>query len=377
MKIAVAKESMEGEKRVALVPDSVKKLSKAGYEIIVEKEAGLKASFYDEEYKEAGASILDNFAQTVQNADIIFKVRPPTVQEIEALPEGSTLISFQDIINKKDNLALFEKKKLNTLAVEFIPRITLAQSMDVLSSMATVAGYRAVLEGVHLLQRFMPMLMTAAGTIPPAKVLVLGAGVAGLQAIATAKRLGAVVEAFDVRPAAKEQVESLGAKFVEMELDESMQDDQGYAKEASEEFIRKEMELIHKHLQKADLCITTAQVFGKKAPILVKDYMVKDMRRGSVIIDLAAEQGGNCELTRAGEIVEENGVFVYGPKDLISTMAEPASRMYSKNMENLILYLLKDKEAIDFDAEDEIIRRTTVTKQGVLVSELVKKILGG
>lgn len=380
MKIGVPKERAEGEKRVALTPESVKSLTAKDHTILIEKGAGEKAMYKDDEYKNNGAEIVDDVAKIHSESDIILKVAPPTEingkNEIDSFKEGVHFFSMQDIINKKDNLEHFKKKKINAFSMEFIPRITLAQSMDVLSSMATVAGYKSVLLATDEFQKFFPMFMTAAGTIPPAKVLVLGAGVAGLQAIATAKRLGAVVEAFDLRPVVKEQVESLGAKFVEMEITEDMQDEQGYAKMASPEFIKKEMELIDAHLSKSDICITTAQVFGKKAPTLIKDYMVKNMKPGSVIVDLAVEQGGNCELAKPGEVVEVDGVKVIGPVNLPSTMAHHASRMYSKNMENLLNHLIKENE-LHFSEEDEIATRTRLTRDGELVSEIVQKILNG
>ncbi|HRP69916.1 MAG TPA: NAD(P) transhydrogenase subunit alpha, partial [Turneriella sp.] len=304
------------------------------------------------------------------------KVRPPETHEINGYKDGAWLFATLDPLHRADALAAYEKKKLTTFAMEFIPRITIAQSMDVLSSMASIAGYRAVLLASHEFGRFFPMLMTAAGTIPPAKAFVLGAGVAGLQAIATAKRLGAVVEAFDVRAAAAEQVESLGAKFVKMEITENLQDDQGYAKEASAEFIAKQKELLHKHIAKSDIVITTAQIFGKKAPILIEDYMVNSMKPGSVIIDLASETGGNCTLTKHGETVEVNGVKILAPANITSTMASAASRMLSKNMENLLIYLFENGALARDFATDEILKRSIVTRDGATVSEIVKKATG-
>jgi NAD(P) transhydrogenase subunit alpha len=309
----------------------------------------------------------------LKSADAILKVRPPSPTEIELYKDGGWIFALLDPINRAENLPVFEKKKTTAFAMEFIPRITLAQSMDVLSSMASIAGYRAVLMAAQEFDRFFPMLMTAAGTIPPAKAFVLGAGVAGLQAIATAKRLGAVVEAFDVRAAAAEQVESLGAKFVKMEITEDLQDEQGYAKEASAEFIAKQKELLHKHIAKSDIVITTAQVFGKKAPILIEDYMVKSMKPGSVIVDLASETGGNCTLTKHGETVEVAGVKILAPANITSTMASAASRMFSKNMENLLLYLFENGSLSRDFASDEILKRSVITRDGELVSDIVKK----
>jgi NAD(P) transhydrogenase subunit alpha len=373
MKLAVAKEITSGEKRVALIPESVKKLVANGFTVLVEKGAGEGSYIADSEFEQAGAEI--GTTADFKSADAILKIRPPTLAEIETYQDGCWVFAMLDPINRKENLPVFEKKKITAFAMEFIPRITLAQSMDVLSSMASIAGYRAVLMAAQEFGRFFPMLMTAAGTIPPAKAFVLGAGVAGLQAIATAKRLGAVVEAFDVRLAAAEQVESLGAKFVKMEITEDLQDEQGYAKEASPEFIAKQKELLHKHIAKSDIVITTAQVFGKKAPILIEDYMVKSMKPGSVIVDLASETGGNCTLTKHGETVEIGGVKILAPANITSTMATAASRMFSKNMENLLSYLFeKGRLSKDF-AADEILKRSIITRDGALVSEIVKKAI--
>lgn len=374
MKLAVAKESISGEKRVALIPESVKKLVGKGFSVMIEKGAGEGSYISDKEYEEAGATLCSK--ADFQKADAILKVRPPLPAEIDFYKDSGWVFAMLDPINRAENLPVFEKKKTTAFAMEFIPRITLAQSMDVLSSMASIAGYRAVLLASQEFGRFFPMLMTAAGTIPPAKAFVLGAGVAGLQAIATAKRLGAVVEAFDVRAAAAEQVESLGAKFVKMEITENLQDDQGYAKEASPEFIAKQKELLHKHIAKSDIVITTAQIFGKKAPILIEDYMVKSMKPGSVIVDLASETGGNCTLTKHGETVEVGGVRILAPANITSTMASAASRMFSKNMENLLLYLFENGNLAKDYATDEILKRSLITRDGALVSDIVKKATG-
>ncbi len=374
MKLAVAKETITGEKRVALIPESIKKLKAKGFTIAVEHGAGAGSFISDKDFEEAGAELVS--AADLKSADAILKVRPPSTQEIDSYKDGGWIFATLDPINKAENIAAYEKKKSTAFAMEFIPRITLAQSMDVLSSMASIAGYRAVLMASQEFDRFFPMLMTAAGTISPAKAFVLGAGVAGLQAIATAKRLGAVVEAFDVRAAAAEQVESLGAKFVKMEITENLQDEQGYAKEASPEFIARQKELLHKHIAKSDIVITTAAIFGKKAPILIEDYMVKSMKPGSVIIDLASETGGNCTLTKHGETVEVDGVRIFAPANITSTMASAASRMLSKNMENLLVYLFENGALARDFATDEILKRSVITREGVLVSEIVKKATG-
>lgn len=374
MKLAVAKETLAGEKRVALIPESVKKLKAKGFTVLVEKGAGEGSFLSDKEYVEAGAEIVSS--ADFKSADAVLKVRAPSPQEIAQYKDGGWVFAMLDPINRADNLPALAGKKTTAFAMEFIPRITLAQSMDVLSSMASIAGYRAVLMAAQDFGRFFPMLMTAAGTISPAKAFVLGAGVAGLQAIATAKRLGAVVEAFDVRTAAAEQVESLGAKFVKMEITENLQDDQGYAKEASPEFIAKQKELLHKHIAKSDIVITTAQIFGKKAPILIEDYMVKSMKPGSVIVDLASETGGNCTLTKHGETIDIEGVRILAPANITSTMSSAASRMFSKNMENLLLYLFENGQLVREYPADEILKRSLITREGELVSDIVKKATG-
>jgi len=375
VKIGVAKERLAKETRVALIPDSVKKLIEKGLQVIVEKGAGQAAFYSDEDYKKAGAKIVNDYAALAKEADVVVKVRHPIAykgkNEAAYLKEGAFLFALQDPINQSKNLAEFKKKKLNTYSLEFIPRSTLAQSMDVLSSMGTIAGYKAVLMAAAEIQRLFPLMMTAAGTIPAAKVLVIGAGVAGLRAIGTAKALGAVVEAFDVRPQVKEEVKSLGGKFIDIPLTENMQDEQGYAKQASKEFIKMQMELIEKHLIKSDICITTAQVFGKKAPQLITAAMVKKMKPGSVIVDLAAEQGGNCELSKAGKTTVVNDVSIIGVENIVSSVASDASKMFSKNVETLLLYMIQDKK-IDVDKQDEIFQRTMLTKNGELVSEIVK-----
>ncbi len=375
MKLAVPKESRENEQRVALVPDSVKKLKAKGIDVIIEADAGRAAGFLDADYEKAGATIKSSYSEVIADAEVVVKVRAFTPEEAKGLKNETAAFAIHDALQETATIDVFKEKQIIAFAMEFIPRITLAQSMDVLSSMATIAGYRAVLIASSHFGQLFPMLMTAAGTIPPARVLILGAGVAGLQAIATAKRLGAVVEAFDLRPEVKEQVMSLGAKFVEMPEIEDASDDQGYAKEVSEEFIKKEMELIDKHLSKSDICITTAQVFGRKAPTLIKDYMVENMKPGSVIVDLASEQGGNCTLSKPGEVVTHSDVKIVGPLNIASDMATDASKMYSKNIENLLLHLLKE-DKLDFNPEDEIVSRSLVTRSGEMVSEIVKKFKG-
>jgi NAD(P) transhydrogenase subunit alpha len=377
MIVGLPKERVKNEQRVALVPDTVKKLVSSGFKVVIEKGAGENAFYPDSDYKSSGAAIVPDFQKLTSVSDIIVKVRPPEKfkgkSEASYLKPSSVIICLQEPLENSKNLLEYNKKKASSFALEFIPRSSLAQSMDVLSSMASLAGYKAVLMASGMISKIMPMMMTAAGTISAAKVLIIGAGVAGLQAIATAKRLGAVVEAFDTRPQVKEEVISLGGKFIDMELTADMQDAQGYAKLASPEFIKMEMELINKHLSKSDICITTAQVFGRKAPILIKDYMVKNMKPGSVIIDLAAETGGNCDLTKAGKTINVNGVKIVGVENITSELSFIASKLFSKNIENLLLYLVKDGKIHFENPDDEILKRTLLTHNGETVSELLKQ----
>jgi NAD(P) transhydrogenase subunit alpha len=374
MKIVIPRETLEYETRVAVVPAMVGDLKRLDADVVVQKGAGDEAQFADKQYADNGATLLDGDEAIFSEADVILKVQPPTAEEGQRLPEGATLISFLDPANNKDRIEALCAKKATVFAMELIPRITRAQSMDALSAMSTVAGYQAVLISTQHFGKFFPLLMTAAGTIPPATVLVLGAGVAGLQAIATARRLGAKVEAFDVRPAVKEQIESLGATFVEMELPEDAETRGGYAKEMSDEFVKKEMEAIGGRLPRTDVVICTAQIFGKRAPLLMTDEMVATMRPGSVIVDIAAEQGGNCALTRAGEIVQAHDVTIVGPKNLPASLPVHASQMYSKTITNLVkhLYQAEDRQ---LDFEDEITQSACVCHDGELVSKVIKMIM--
>jgi len=372
MKVGIPRETREGETRVAIVPETVPPLIKFGAEVYVEKSAGEKASFSDQQYSEAGAKVPETAQELYRECDLILKVQPPTQEELSLIKDGSTLVGLFWVLSNRQLVDSSLAKKLTVYSLELVPRITRAQSMDVLSSMSTVAGYKMVLLSTEKFGKFLPLLMTAAGTIPPANVLVIGAGVAGLQAIATAKRLGAKVEAFDTRPAVKEQVESLGARFVAMELPKDSETAGGYAKEMSEEFIKKEMEAISSRLPKTDIVITTAQVFGKKAPLLMTEEMVKLMRKGSVIVDLAAEQGGNCALTEAGKTVVKHGVTLVGPINLPASMPTHASQMYAKNMVNLIKNIYRG-DGMQADYSDEINAGCCVCRQGELVSEAVKK----
>lgn len=381
MKIGIPKETVEGEARVALVPSMISRLTRHEHEVLVESGAGEGSSFPDSEYESAGAKIIKVAATLYKKSDIILKVQPPQTKgkdkEVDRLENGGVLISFLSPIENRDLIKRLVKNKITGFSMEFIPRITRAQSMDALSSMATVVGYKAVLMAANHIGKFFPLLMTAAGTIHPSNVFILGAGVAGLQAIATAKRLGGRVEAFDPRPAVKEQVESLGAQFVEMELPkEDIETKGGYAKAMSKEFLVKEQEAIAAKLPRIDVVISTAAIFGKKAPVLITEEMVKLMPNGSVIMDLAASTGGNCELTKPDNVVEKHGVTIFGPTNLASTLPKHASQMYSSNLTNLIAHLYpKADSELDFD--DEITSGACITRGGEIVNEMVKNALEG
>ena len=378
MKIGIPKEIMEGETRVSVVPSMVPVLTRDKHEVFVEAGAGVRAAFLDKQYEEQGATIVPGPEELYGNAEAVIKFQAPQhneqvgKHEIDMMQEGAILMSSLPPRLHKELLPRLLQRKITAFGMEYIPRITKAQSMDVLSSMSTVAGYKAVLVAAYHLGKFFPLLMTAAGTIPPVTVLVLGAGVAGLQAIATAKRLGARVEAFDPRPAVKEQVESLGARFVEMELPEDVETAGGYAKAQPEEFLRKEREAIAARLPKVDAVITTAQVFGSRSPLLITEEMVKTMQLGSVIVDLAVAEGGNCELSKPNQAVEKYGVTIFGAVNIASTLPVHASQMHSKNVTNLFKYIFKDGErTIDF--QDEIVKSCCLTHNGELVNEMVKK----
>lgn len=371
--VGVPKETAELEKRVALIPETVAKLVDKGLEVQIEKDAGLASNYLDESYREAGASIVDDRSKLFSSSDILISIQTPEHDDLGKLKEGSILVCFLWALQNEDTVAFLKEHKITALGMDAIPRISRAQNMDALSSMSSIAGYKAALIGANELDRYLPMMMTAAGTVAPAKVLVLGAGVAGLQSIATAKRLGAVVEAFDIRPAVKEQVESLGAKFVEVpDLDEDTETKGGYAKELSEDKQERQRQVIHEHAKKSDIIITTALIPGKPAPKLVTEQMVHDMHPGSVVVDLAAEQGGNCELTKAGETIEVNEVKVAGPLNIASSLAYHASQLYSKNMMALLDHLLEEGKP-HFDFEDEITLNTTITHQGEIISPMLKE----
>ncbi|MCS7183327.1 MAG: Re/Si-specific NAD(P)(+) transhydrogenase subunit alpha [Thermoanaerobaculum sp.] len=362
MKIGVPRETRPGERRVALVADAVKKLVAAGHELLVERGAGLTAGVTDEDYAQAGAKLVSR--DEVWAADLVVKVDRPTDDEVAKLRQGQVLVAMLQHLAYPDVAEKLASQGVTAFAMDWMPRITRAQDMDARSSMTTVQGYKAVLAAADLLPRFMPMLMTAAGTISPAHVLIIGAGVAGLQAIATAKRLGAVVEAFDVRPATKEQVESLGARFVAMDLQlERAQDEQGYAVAVGDEVLELERQTLAKRLPHMDAVISTALVPGQRPPVLLTAAMVESMRPGSVIVDLAAAFGGNCELTRAGEVVEHQGVKIVGYTDWESRLAVHASQMYSKNVLNYLNFLLKGGQ-LNLNLEDELVSFPLITHAG-------------
>ena len=371
MKVGVPKETLAGERRVAIVPETARSLAKASIQVTVESGAGESAFFSDAAYIDAGAVVTD--AATAFAADAVLKVQPPTPDEVAQLRERSVLISFLQPATSADAIGALAKRKVSAFSLDLVPRISRAQSMDALSSQAGIAGYKAVLIAANHLPKFFPLLMTAAGTVAPARVLVMGAGVAGLQAIATARRLGAVVEAYDVRPAVKDEVKSLGATFIELAL-EAQEGAGGYAREQSEDFLRRQRELIGDRVAASDVVITTAAIPGRKAPILVTADMVRRMRAGSVIVDLAAETGGNVELTRAGEIIQVGGVTIDGTRNLPSTMPVHASQLYSKNVSTLLLVLVKDG-AVKLDFTDEIVKGACVTYNGEVVNPRAKELV--
>ncbi len=375
MKVAVVKETRPGETRVALVPQGVKTLAKTGLEIHVEAGAGAAAGASDEEYREAGATIAPSAAEALRGAALVLHVNPPDAALVEALDEGSILVSFLNPLGDPALARGLAARKVTALSMELVPRITRAQSMDALSSQATVAGYKAVLIAAGALPKFLPMFTTAAGTIRPAKALVLGAGVAGLQAIATARRLGAIVEAFDVRPAVKEQVESLGATFLEAAEEVTAEGEGGYAAELSEDQHKKELELIAGAISGADIVITTAQIPGREAPLLVTDEMLRSMRPGSVVVDLASESGGNCSATKEGETVVAHGVTVIGPVNIPTSIPVHASQMYSKNVVTLVGEFVDEEGALALDFDNDVVGPATVTHQGEIRNERVRTLV--
>jgi H+-translocating NAD(P) transhydrogenase subunit alpha len=367
MRIAVARETDSAEDRVAATPETVRKMKSLGAEVVVEPGAGVKSGFPDTDYTAAGATIVKD---AVKDADVVLKVRRPGALEVALYKPGALVIAIMDPFGNESALRALAGAGIVTFAMELMPRITRAQSMDVLSSQANLAGYRAVIDGAAEYGRALPMMMTAAGTVPAAKVFIMGAGVAGLQAIATARRLGAVVTATDVRPAAKEQVESLGAKFIAVEDDEFKQAETagGYAKEMSKEYQAKQAALVAEHIKKQDIVVTTALIPGRPAPRLISKEMVTSMRPGSVIVDLAVERGGNCELAKPGEVADVNGVKIVGHLNVPGRIAASASSLYAKNLYNFLETLIDKKEktlAVKFD--DEIVKATMLTREGAVV----------
>ena len=372
MKLSVPKESSEGERRVALVPEVAKKLSAQNVEVVLESGAGGASHLPDRLFEEVGVSLGEGFC-----GDVVAKVAPPTAEEIGRLSEGTVLIGFLQPLTAPDTAKALADAGVTSFAMEAIPRITRAQSMDALSSQATVAGYRAALIAAQELGRFLPMLTTAAGTIRPAKMLVLGAGVAGLQAIATARRLGAVLHAFDVRSAVKEQIESLGAKFVELDIGlEDAEAAGGYARELTDEEQQRQREALADVIGQMDGVISTAAVPGRKAPLLIIEDAVKQMKPGSVIVDLAAETGGNCELTKAGETVVQHDVKIVGPVNLPASMPDHASQLYAKNVQSLLGLMVSDEGVLELDFDDEIIAGACITRDGEIAHEGAKKAAG-
>jgi NAD(P) transhydrogenase subunit alpha len=376
MKLAIPKERRPGENRVAASPDTVNKLSALGFDVAVETGAGLDAAVSDDAFKEAGAAIAADEGAALKDADIVFKIQRPTDDEIKLMKKGAMVVAIMAPHNDPDTVAACAKAGLTTVAMELMPRITRAQSMDVLSSQSNLAGYRAVIDAASAFSRAFPMMMTAAGTVPPAKAFVMGAGVAGLQAIATAKRLGAVVSATDVRRAAAEQVESLGGKFIMVETEADMETEGGYAKELSPEDQKKQAELVAEHIKGQDIVITTALIPGRPAPRLITMEMVKSMKPGSVIIDLAVEAGGNVEGAKADETVEVDGVKVIGYSNMAGRVAVNASALFARNLLNFIQPLVDsegDKPALKLDWEDEILKAVVLTRDGEIVHPDLKK----
>ena len=370
--VAVIKETSEHEHRVALSPEVASQLLKHDLEVWVESNAGLASNFLNKAYEESGANIISSKDELLSQVDILLAVQTPADEDLAKLKKGAVLICFIWGIQNPELIGKLKELSISSLGMDAIPRISRAQNMDALSSMSSIAGYKASLIAANELDKYFPMMMTAAGTIPPSKALILGAGVAGLQAIATCRKLGAVVEAFDVRPAVKEQVQSLGAKFIEVELsDEETETKGGYAKELTDEDKLKQRELIHQHAKKSDVIITTALIPGRPAPLLITKEMVADMKPGSVIVDLAAENGGNCELTKAGTTQIVNEVKIIGPINLPSQLANHASILYAKNMLALLNLLIEEGKP-NFNFDDEIILNTTITHNGEIISPLIK-----
>jgi len=372
MKVGVLKETKERERRVALSPDVARSLVKREFDVLIESGAGEQSGFSDEEYTSAGAIV--STRSDVCNADVILKVEAPTVEEANLMRNEAISISFLYAYTRPELLSVFNERRISSFAMDAIPRISRAQKMDALSSQSNLAGYKTVIMGAHALGKIFPLMMTAAGTITPAKVLIFGAGVAGLQAIATAKRLGAMVEVTDVRPETKEQVESLGGRFLVVEGAEGVKTEGGYAREVSAEFLAKQKQLIEDRIKEADIVITTALVIGKKSPVLVTEEMVKTMKPGSVIVDMAVESGGNCALSELDKTVVKHGVTIIGESNLPSTLPVNASQLYATNISALLLHLAT-RDGFKWEMEEEITRGCLITHKGELVHEFTKSIL--
>ncbi len=374
MRVGIIKETLEGERRVAAVPETVSKMTKAGTEVMVESGAGVSSFISDREFEEAGAVISPSGDELLSGVDVLLKVNKPTLDEIGKLKEGAIVMSFLQPFSSPEEIKKMAERKISALSMEMVPRITRAQRMDALSTMSTVAGYKVVLMAANACGRFFPMLSTAAGTIHPAKVIIIGAGVAGLQAIATAKRLGSVVTAFDVRPAAGEQVKSLGAEFVSLEVPhEQAEDTGGYAKELPPEFYKSEQELIRKYSKDADIIISTALIPGKRAPILITEEMVSEMKPGSVIVDMAVEHGGNCTLSEPGKEVLKHGVTIIGFPNVPALMPVHASLLYARNILAFLNLISPDGKSAVLNLEDDIIKGSLITHGGGIVHPAIKE----
>jgi NAD(P) transhydrogenase subunit alpha len=368
--IAVPKETTDFEKRVALTPNIVQSLSKTGFEILVEKDAGKNSYFENADYERAGAGISGNKTEMLGKADILVKINPPSAEEISGMKKGAAVISLLFAASNPQLLEAASRQGLSLFSMDAIPRISRAQKMDVLSSQANLAGYKAVILGAAALGKIFPLLMTAAGTIKPARVVIMGAGVAGLQAIATAKRLGAIVEVSDIRPETKEQVESLGGRFIEVKNDDSVRIEGGYVKNVSAEFLKDQQALIAKHIAEADLVITTALIPGRKAPVLVTADMVKSMRPGSVIVDMAVGQGGNCELSEKDATVVKHGVTLIGESNIPSLLPLNASELYAKNVQEFLLHVAT-KDGFKWELDEEITKGSLIVHNGNVLFPLV------
>jgi NAD(P) transhydrogenase subunit alpha len=383
LRVLVAKETTEGETRVAAVPETIKAMVKAGLSVAVEAGAGDRSFISDAQFVEAGAEVATNARSAWDSADIVLKVRETTSRadigdEAKALKDGAALFGFLNPYKADEAIRTFVAKKISSLPMELVPRITRAQKMDALSSQANIAGYKAVLLAATNLPKYFPLLMTAAGTVKPARVVIMGTGVAGLQAIATAKRLGAIVEASDIRPETKEQVESLGGKFIPLpDMGESGAGTGGYAREVTKEFLQKQQEIVGQHVAQADAVITTALVPGRPAPKLVPAWMVEKMKAGAVIVDLAVEQGGNCELSERDRDVRKHGVLIMGPPNLAATMPADASMLYARNVLALLQNVLTKEGALNWDMKDEVTAGTLLTHEGQIVHGPTKERLGG